>query len=99
LEQNGIKFTRSDDAQNLITKQGIGLIFMNSYKKDTMNRPVAMPIMDANYGQNVEIEYNHENQSLLFLNDQSSFVYLPLPHLNTIPFKESIPRENYLFFK
>jgi hypothetical protein len=64
-----------------------------------MNRPVIMPIMNANFGQNCDMEYNHENQSLLFLKGQKSFIYLPLPHQNTIPFKESIPKDNYLLFK
>jgi hypothetical protein len=57
LKDHDIPFSTREDGFDLMTSPGLGLLCMKSFKQDVTNRPVILPMQEANYGMNTEIEY------------------------------------------
>ena len=58
LKKCGFNFTIPDDSIDLIQTQSLGLVSMIAYKKDVSNRPLIIPIKEAEFGMCTEIEFN-----------------------------------------
>jgi hypothetical protein len=77
--------TTDKDIQSLVKNNGIGIIDMRAYVDSASSRPCIVPLAKSLSGVNSEIFHSKQNRSLIYMDSFSSFKFMPLPHLNTLP--------------